>query len=203
MKALIFLPFIFLTANVTAESIYRIPDSLDKEDRGEYLPKAHYQILGLSVDTSSLSDIQKIIGTATVYKGQHTANHICYKNKTEVIEFSVSGFGVGYKISHNQRERTNCSFLNSNFINGYGLKIGLTKTEVLSLLGKPSETDKNSISYSYWIQEKPSKEVEDNLRSTNNLSDDRILWADICSFIYIEIENGFVSQFNISTTETY
>lgn len=194
---------ILLSAFAKAETVYQIPKLLNKTDRGEYLPKAHYQILGFSIEGLSLNDIKNIIGSAPTYKGEHTANHICYKNKAEVIEFSVSGFGPGYKVRKNKKDKSNCSNLNRDFKNGYGLRLGLTRSEVLSLLGKPSRIDETSISYSYWIQEKPSKEVEDRLKTAHNLPDNYILWADISSFIYIKMENGFVSQYSISTTETY
>lgn len=194
---------ILLAVIAKAETVYRIPELLDKTDKGEYLPKAHYQILGLSIERLSLDDIKNTVGPAPTYKGEHTANHICYKSKSEVIEFSVSGFGPSYEVRKNINDGSNCGSLNRDLKNGYGLRLGLSEAEVLSLLGKPSKADEVSISYSYWIQQKPSKEVENRLKAAHGMPDDYVLWADISSFIYIKIENGFVSQYNISTTETY
>jgi len=188
---------------VVAETEYRVPDSLKDGEYGKYLPQENYNILGISINLSTLESIQEKIGEASIYKGHHTASHVCYINNKQKIEFSISSLGFGYGVTERYENSTECSHSNRNIENGIGLKIGMKKAKVVALLGKPSDIRENGISYIYWIQEVPAQETQDKLRSAHDMPSNYELWLDVYSHISINFKNNLVVQFGVHTTETY
>jgi hypothetical protein len=203
MKVTLLILFVSVFSFAYAEPIFRTPDSLKNGERGEYLPKSSYKIIGVDINSASLDDIEKVIGDAQIYKGQHTANHLCYANDDQNIEFSVSSLGFGYKVARSTAISQKCTRIGKSIENDAGLKIGLLKSEVLELLGNPTEIKENSISYTYWVQETPAQEIQNQLRKTHKLPSDLELWLDIYSQVNIGFSDNIIDEFSIHTTETY
>ncbi len=128
---------------------------------------------------------------------------MCYTNDGQKIEFSISSLGFGYVVTNNTTISKKCTRIEKNIENGIGLKIGLPKSEVIALLGEPSVIEEDSMSYTYWVQEVPTQEAQDKLRSTHKLPSDYELWLDIYSQVNIGFNNGIIDKFSVHTTETY
>jgi hypothetical protein len=203
MRTPLLILFFLISSFVVAEPVFRVPDSLNTGERGEYLPKSSYKILGVDVNLSSLEGIEKTIGDAQIYKGHHTANHLCYTNDNQKIEFSISSLGFGYEITKNIATSKECASIAKKIENGIGLKVGLKKSEVLMLLGKPSVIKENSISYIYWVQEVPAQEAQDRLRRVHKLPSNFDLLLDVYSQVNIGFKNNVIDKFSVHTTETY
>ena len=203
MKNLYLLLLLFFSNVANAETITRIPETLSQNERAILVPESHYRILDISIDKLSLNKIIKTIGSATKYKGTHTANHVCYKNKNQKIEFTISSLGFGYQVFNKHEQASKCGIVTSHFENGFGLKIGVNKSKILSLLGKPTEIREENFIYVYWLQKKPNEETEINLRTTHKISPKIEIWTDIYSIINITFKNNMVNKFSVNTTETY
>lgn len=196
---------ILIVANISTLAAYetKIPDLLGHGRFGEYIPKGHYQILGLSINTATLTFIKSKLGVAKRYKSEHTAQSICYRNNNEKIEFSLSSLGFGYSVTNQLSTISNCSLITGTIENGLGLKIGMDKSRVLDLLGVASESNDSSLLYSYWIQQKGTQEEQAILRRKHNMPDTMTLWLDVTSFVSISFKNDTVSEFSVYTTETF
>ncbi|MCF6189592.1 MAG: hypothetical protein L3J51_03865 [Cocleimonas sp.] len=187
-----------------SETNTRTPDSLNNNERSEYISKSHYQILYIQINKSSLKDINNKLGKAEEYDGEHTARHLCYVGNNQKIEFMISSLGYGYEVKKITKSPKKCGVLDKKFRNEAGLEIGIKKSDVLKLLGKPSSETNNEIHYKFWIQEQPSKEEDkQKLRDLHKITDNLDMWFDIISGINIEFEKGIVSKFSIYTSETY
>lgn len=188
---------------VYSNPTYRIPESLSIGAKAEYIKKEHYKILGTSIENANISGLIKFIGNAKTFKGHHTEDYICYKNEKNKIKFTVSSLGYGYKVSALNNNNQKCSLVSKLFKNNAGLKIGLSKAKVLSLLGNPSKSTSSTGTYIYWIQEKPKLEIERKLRKTHAMPLDFELWLDKYSVLNIKYKNNLIVEFSVNTTETY
>lgn len=191
----------FALGAVKAE--YRAPYPLNENEKSEYISKKYYEIVGIRINKVSLEDISKILGESEIYKGTHTASHVCYKNKSEKLEFTVSSLGYGYTVSQYDSGPNKCSELEREFINNAGLKVGLTKSEVISLAGDPSKKTDSRFTYIFWVQEKPENEVEERLRKVHKIPVSEEIWLDVYSVIDVEFKGGLVRMYSVHTTETY
>ena len=182
---------------------YKVPSTLAAGEYGEYIPKKNYQILGVNTETDNFQAIQSKLGINEIYKGEHTANHLCYINNKQAIEFTISSLGFGYKVTNELNRALKCKELTNDIVNDYGLKVGIKKSTAINLLGKPSETEGLTISYTYWVQEKPSEESLNKLRNTHAIPDSVEIWLDVYSHLRITFKNGVIDSFSVFTTETY
>lgn len=183
---------------------YRVPYPVDtNNEKGEYISKTYYEIIGVQINETSLEEIIKVLGKSEIYKGAHTASHVCYKNKNEKLEFTISSLGFGYTVSLREPELNKCKEIDKEFRNKGGLQLGLSKLEVISLAGEPSKRSDNRFTYIFWVQEKQKNRVEDRLRSVDKIPKSEEMWLDVYSVIDIEFKGELVSRFSVRTTETY
>jgi hypothetical protein len=198
----IFIALMFFILN-SAHAEFRAPSPLNENEKAEYISEKYNEIIGVRIDDISLKKITEILGAAKIYEGTHTASHVCYKSKNEKLEFTVSSFGYGYTVSSNSSKLGKCKELNKEFINGAGLKLRLSKSEVLSLAGDPSKKEKNRFTYIFWVQEKPKQEVEEGLRTAHEIPKSEEIWLDVYSVIDVYFVGGLVQKYSVSTTKTY
>lgn len=203
IKILPFLSLFLLIAVTNIDAATRTPEPRNQNEIADFIPKSHYKILGLSIDKLSLDEIVRNIGPASEYKGLHTASHICYKYKNQIIEFTVSGLGFGYDVSSENTDSSQCGISKIEFRNEGGIKVGLDKSRILELLGRPSKITKTGFTYIYWLQQTPNKDERNKLLTHNNIPVELEVWADIYSVIDIKFSNDIVTQFSVDTTETY
>ncbi len=203
MNKIILISFLIFSNSVFSDPVYRKPDQLNNGEKAELINKAHYKILGISIENTTLSELQHKIGNAEIYKGDHTANHICYKNKTHKIEFLISSLGYGYEVIPLKNKAQKCRLIDKVIVNDAGIKIGTNKSKILAMLGKPSKVQDSNVLYIYWIQTKISKEAEDEMRKIHSIPAENEIWLDKYSVINIKYKNNLVSQFSVNTTKTF
>jgi len=202
MKLFYILFSVIFSFNVHASAETKIPNSLNNGEFGSYIPKENFQILDLQIGRDTkLENIVLDLGESEVYEGEHTAKHICYSNQTDIIEFTQSSLGYHYRVLKISNYPRRCPILDRPFINDKRLKLGLSQSEVIQRLGKPSSTKDSNIEYTYWIQEKPSQEIIKMIKGKHNV--DYEVWLDVYSGIQLIFDAGKLIQYSISTTETY
>lgn len=187
---------------------YRIPADLQKGEFGKLIDSQHYQILGILFQDITLTDVQSKIGPATIYQGNHGAEHLCYHNNDSQIELMVSGMGYGYTIKPTEPDTSTtssnrCLKTKESVKNQAGLERHLSKQQVIALLGQPSKVSENNFSYIYWVQQQPSSKIQDRLRKAHALSSDHPIWMDVLSIIQINFIDERVETFGVSTTVTF
>ena len=203
VKNLFAIVLLVFSGSIFGAPEYRIPSSLNDGERGDYIPRSSYEILGVAIDSSTLENIKSKLGSASTYKGHHTASHICYVNGSYMVEFSISSLGFGYDVTQVDQRPPKCGATTEPIKNGLGIKVGMSKSDVALLIGMPSKTRENGASYTYWVQELPSKKTQDALRLAHKIPSSESLWLDVYSNLSVSFKNGSVSQFSVHTTETY
>lgn len=203
MKQVFLIISIVFSATVYGSPEYRIPPSINEGERGEYIPRSSYEILGVSMDAATFEAIKSKLGNAKTYKGNHTADHICYVNGSSMVEFTISSLGFGYEVRKVVQPASRCGETSESIESGIGIKLGMSRSDVLLILGAPSKTQENNFSYTYWVQEIPDKKTQKNLRAAHEIPSSEALWLDVYSRLNISFVNGQVGQFSVHTTETY
>ena len=199
---LIFL--LLISANSFAANNYRAPPSMKAGTYPDYIDTSHYEVAGVSIGYSKFPEIIAVFGEAAESnEGDHIEKKICYRNKSQVIEFYISSVGFGYNVYNKNLQLKNCGTTSKYFGSKFGLELGLSETIVKNMLGEHSEIRGDELWYIYWVQEEPSKEAQDKLRDAFGLSQDAEIWLDIYSSVSVEFENQILTHFGIHTTETY
>lgn len=191
------------SATLYAETGYRVPSLLDEGERGIYMPQASYDILGVSIAEGSLEPIKAKLGDASLYEGLHGARNLCYLAGPHRVEFTVSNLGFGYEVTVVDEPWPECGTTSTPAVNGIGLKVGMGRAEVVSALGSPSETQDETLFYTYWVQEQLSQQDQVAFKAAHNLPGDESVWVDVYSTISVGLEDEKVVWFSINTTKTY
>lgn len=189
--------------SLSAEPVYRVPTGLNEGERGAYVPQASYEILGVSIEEASLDAIQSTLGAVRIENAPHGARNLCYLSGPYRVEFSVSNLGFGYEVTTADQAWPQCGTAAEPAVNGLGIKMGMRKADVLSILGKPSERQDKTLFYTYWVQEQLSQEDSTAFRAAHNIPRDEAVWFDVYSTISVSFENDRVSRFSVNTAETY
>lgn len=189
--------------SLSAEPVYRAPSGLNEGERGAYVPQTSYEILGVSIEDASLDAIRSSLGEARIEQGHHGGRHLCYLSGPDRVEFSVSNLGFGYEVTTAGQAGPSCRTTSEPATNGLGLKIGLYKAEVISILGAPSDTQGKTLFYTYWVQEQLSQQDQVAFKAAHHLPGDKSVWVDVYSTISVSFEDDRVSRFSVNTTETY
>lgn len=162
-------------------------------ERNEYLDKPHLTILGFTVNESSFQDIQDILGQSTIVDIGHE-DIICYgsniKNDTTKIIFYKNDIAdiVGFKLCLDDSSNSTCKIIdkiNSEISIEGGLKLHLSKEEIIYILGKPTYEADDYWEYYYHIQEQKNDFV----------------W-DVCSTIKITFKKSKTYSISVFKTVT-
>lgn len=203
MKYLCLLAVLAFSAPLLGETAFRVPSSINEGELGEYIPPGSYEILGLSVASSSVEAIMSKLGDSLIYDGGHTTQLICYANGAHMVEFAISSMGFGYEVTQADEPAENCSETTEPMENGLGMRVGMSRSELIKLLGEPGQAREDGVSYTYWVQQRPEQDVQDALRAAHQIPATQELWLDVYSTISIGLEHDRVIQFSVFTTETY
>lgn len=203
MKNSLFTVLFFIGISSVYANESKVPASLNNGEYGTYIAQENYRVLGVNVATDDFKTIQSKLGDSELYKVEHTSNHLCYANNHHQIEFAISSLGYGYKIMHKSKAPSKCTVISADIANGYGLKIGMKKSQIINLLGTPSKVQDTKLSYFYWVQEKPSAKKLNQLHSNTTDSDLKDMWLDVYSHLEITFKNDVVDSFSVFTTNTY
>ena len=166
--------------------------------------KSQVSILGLTLGRNTLTEVRAKLGAAAVKEHGHTATwrrRICYVSANGdgtqlTFESNVIGGGVyltGFAISQagdlvnvNSSCRPSLS-VTRGLRNEGGIGLGLSKTQVLALLGQPEETNGSLLTFKSAFKERSRTRAE---------------IYDVLTFIQIVVRNSQTVSVRVSRTET-
>jgi hypothetical protein len=181
---------------------------------------SHLSLLGFRLEKSTVADVQDKLGTAKIGHCSHGVEPISYigyvsqsPDKTKILfesnrfdpPFELSGFRVvagNRSTSPCQIEyRTNATF-GSDVRTGGGLKLGLTKAELLALLGSPSKVSGNRLTFESWSKRPMTKAEIDQETQTFKSRVTSPDW-DVHDLIKVVLNDTKVVDFEVQRTVTY
>lgn len=129
------------------------------------LPSETLSILELTLDKSTLADVQNMLGQAKKVPHKydpHTAETVCYSSETKpkiYLLFSagwpenpteyIQSFSLSSRPSNAKAPCTASAKLDMRSSTANALKLGLTQSEVTSILGSPSKATPDWLVYSF------------------------------------------------------
>jgi hypothetical protein len=189
-------------------------NAADAAPNGEDLDDANLMILGVTLGKHSLTEIQAKLGPTEVFQGRaesHSGEIICYrsggKRDQTFLIFEQGEVHNAFRLLTEQagfegKHKCKSSPLVSHDVRTMsGLKLGLSKREVVSILGPPTEKDKDILSYNFSRQVKLTEgeilKIEKSFPSVREHP-----FYDVSVFIRASFVDGKLISLLISKTET-
>lgn len=187
--------------------------------RHEKLSSIHLTILGLTIGQHTLEDTQKELGKAKFLPRREQApKRICYisekKQDNTTVTFEAGPMGgwelltaitiASGKVS--LKERSSCAIasqVSTNISTEGGLKLGLDRASLESILGKPSRVNGNTFHYEFRTREKMTeKQIQKLAKLWPKVGDDP--YMDVSSDVEATFsDNSKLESLTISKIETY
>jgi hypothetical protein len=181
---------------------------------------SHLSLLGFMLEKSTFADVQDKLGAAKIGQCSHEVEPISYigyasqsPDKTKILfesnrfdpPFELSGFRV---VAGNRstspcqiQYKTNASF-SSDALTVGGLKLGLTKAELLTLLGSPGKGSGNRLTFESWSKRPMTKAEIDQETQTFKAPVTSPDW-DVHDVINVDLNDSKVVDFEVQRTVTY
>ena len=180
---------------------------------------SHLSLMGFTLERSTLADVQNKLGataSGSCSTGEEASKMICYvssaPDKTRVV--FESGFSGGWStldgfkvVSVTLAEdcRFQClrtpAFENGIKTNG-GLRLGLTRQELLALLGPPTKVNGSRLTFEWQSQRPMTREEIDQETRTFNAPVTNP-YFDVLDTVDVRLTNSSVTEFEIRRTTTY
>jgi hypothetical protein len=192
--------------------------------RGQPSSKAevssHLSLLGFRLGKSTFANVQDKLGAAKIGQCSHEVEPISYigyvsqrPDETRILfesnrsdpPFEVSGFRVvagNRSTSPCQIQYKGSAAFGSSVQTGGGLKLGLTKTELVALLGSPSKVSENQLTFEWWSKRPMTKAEIDQETQTFKAPVTRPYW-DVHDTINVVLSESKVADFEVQCTVTY
>ena len=177
-------------------------------------------LLGFTLEKSTFADVQAKLGAAKIGQCSHEVEPISYigyvsltSDKAKVLfesnrfdpPFELSGF----RVVAGNRSTAPCQIqfkpsavFDSDVQTGGGLKLGLTKAELLVLLGSPSKVSGDRLTFERWSKRPMTKAEIDQETQTFKAPVTRPHW-DVHDVINIALSDSKVVDFEVQRTVTY
>jgi hypothetical protein len=181
---------------------------------------SHSSILGFMLEKSSFADVQGRLGATKIGQCAWEAEPTSYigyvslnPGKTKILfesnrfdpPFELSGFRVvanGRSTSPCQIQFKPSAVFDRDARTGGGLKLGLSKAELLALLGSPSRVDGNRFTFEWWSKRPMTKAEIDHQTQTFKAPVTRPYW-DVGDVINVVLDDSKVVDFEVLRTVTY
>jgi hypothetical protein len=155
---------------------------------------SHLRLLGFRVEKSTFADVQDKLGAAKIGQCSREVEPTSYigyvsrsPDETKILfesnrfdpPFELSGFRVvagSRPTSPCQVQYKTSADFGSGARTGGGLKLGLTKTELVALLGSPSKVSGNRLTFEWWSKRPMTKEEIDQETQTFKAPVTRPYW---------------------------
>jgi hypothetical protein len=179
----------------------------------------HLSLIGFSLEKNTLTDVQEKLGISTAGACSDEAGAskmICYVSegpeKTKILfEAGFSGGWSrldGFKVvsgslaqaCHLQCKATT-AFRDDIQTSG-GLKLGLTRGELIALLGPPSKATGTRLTFEWWSKRPMTKAEIDKQAQTFKAPVTSPYW-DVHDIIEVTLSNSKVAEFEVHHTVTY
>ena len=142
MKRIVFTLLLISTSNAYAglQPFEDIPGKDNPTMLDEPFSPNYWQIQGANIDDNlseheNVMNILKVMGGGTPFHYDHHT-FVCYVNKSQYFYFYESGWGPGYALTNGAIPGIeDCDKTTMPFTLGSGIKIGMQKNELESILG--------------------------------------------------------------------
>jgi hypothetical protein len=140
----------------------------------EILDDSHLTILGFTVGKHSLLDVQGILGeTGLLPRKEHAPDKICYVSDDDldgtIVVFEAGPLGgwqylTAFRVISNKTDFEHVdlcrksTLVSKNIMTKSGIKLGMSRKELNSILGEPSKEIDNNFFYIYYFQRKMTDE---------------------------------------------
>lgn len=178
----------------------------------------HLEILGFTLGKSMLADVEAKLGKSAVGRcspEQEASDEVCYlADNGRIRVVFESGFSGGWKVLDGYkvivsnlerpcyRECPSASNVTGEVQTEGGLKLGLTREELIALLGTPKVNQRNKLTFQ-WDSRKPmTKEEEAAESKTFNTSITDAYW-DVQDTIEVTLAESKVVEFQVTHVVTY
>jgi hypothetical protein len=135
--------------------------------RGSSISPKNFEILGIELPDSTVSDVERILGPAPSKQADNVEEaSACYTSPGSdrtVLEFrywfeSVVGFRLFTGTLQYRNHCAKSKLISADLTTSSGIKVGLSKDEVIKLLGPPSKRQQNSFTYEVSYDRPPTHE---------------------------------------------
>jgi hypothetical protein len=182
-------------------------------------PAGDLRIMGFTLGKSMLADVQARLGNSTILKCSHeeeASNEVCYVSPSSdhtriVFEAGFSGGWKeldGYKViagSVDRRCYRQCpgaAQVTSEVMTDGGLKLGLTRDQLIKLLGAPKQVRPNSLTFQWQSRKAMAKEqIEAESRTFKSPVTDA--YYDVQDTIDVALAKSKVVEFEVHHIVTY
>lgn len=179
----------------------------------------NFKVLGLSLDSSRFDEIASKLGKAKVVErggASFSRNQICYMSSgnSEPVHLIFEGAEGGiftFYLFRGGADWNGSSFcvksdqLSKPVVTGTGLRLGLSRSEVEAILGKPDSAEGDRIAYSREFEcEMTQEEFEKSDRAcgappSKNEARGKLVSFDVTLQIEARFKNGEMNYFFVST----
>lgn len=172
------------------------------------------------LEKSTFAEVQGKLGAAKIGQCSHEVEPISYIGyvslspaKTKILfesnrfdpPFELSGF----RVAAGSRSTSPCQIrykpsaaFDTDVQTAGGLKLGLSKAELLALLGSPTKVSANRLTFERWSKRPMTKAEIDRETKTFKAPVTRPYW-DVHDVISVSLSNSKVVEFELQRTVTY
>ena len=178
----------------------------------------HLEMLGFTLGKSTLTDVESKLGKSAARKcsrEEEASKEVCYlagEGQTRVVfEAGFSGGWKeldGYKVIAGSLQRPcyrqcpRAPQVTGDVRTESGLKLGLTREQLMALLGPPKRTRGNKLSFEWQSRQPMTKEQQETESKTSN-SPVNDAYFDVQDTIEVTMANSKVVEFTVHHIVTY
>jgi hypothetical protein len=176
-------------------------------------------ILGLTIGTASMKDVEAILGGAHVLPlhGSASASHIiCYVSPTDgtVLTLGTNGMGgfvdlVEFGIWAPEAKFPDVSacshskLVSRDLSTVSGIRLGLSLKQLSHIVGKRAAAPNAKAHYQLWCRQKMTPEEIRRFETSKGSGVAERPYFDVSSFVYAHFTSSGVSQIDIAKTVSY
>lgn len=176
-------------------------------------------LLGFTLERNTLADVESKLGPSTpgaCSPEVEASKMICYvsASPSKIRIFFESGFSGGWSrldgfrvVSESWTPACGLQCKSTNAFSGDvqtsgGLKLGLTKTELVALLGAPNKVSGNRLTFEWWSKRPMTKAETDQETQAFKTPVTSPYW-DVHDTIEVTLSDSKVAEFEVHHTVTY
>lgn len=134
---------------------------------GHKLDSKNFEVLGIRLGDSEIGDVERILGSAPVRQATHIEEgSSCYASRANdrtVLEFdnwltNVVEFRFYQGSTQSLSQCAKSSLVSNSLSTASGLRLGMSRSEVLALLGPPSKMQGDDLIYEFSYDRPPTPE---------------------------------------------
>lgn len=168
------------------------------------------EVLGFILGKNEIGDVEAKLGKATALRGPtHDMTQRCFQSKgndhTVLVFEDWSGTVSGFQIYRSARSDSHCtatSAVTPEIATASGLKLGLSRHDVLNILGQPTKATSNRLLYKSESKRSMTAEEVTRFKQAYPGEDNSDLKVFVTTEIRLFFRNSKLSSIDVSHTET-